>query len=274
MKTSAEHKARLAFAATLLLVALGAFAWYALDARRHATYEIRTPDPVSGLIPDAPVEFHGVEIGRVTRVELVDPRSVRILLSLRQGVPVTAATVATITSRGLATRGFTGYVYVALEDAGHDARPLAAEPGEPYPLIATAPSQSASLDMTIGQVNRNVQAMTELLQAVLDPKTIASLKESADNLQQVSRTLAENNRRLATIVVNGDRASRQLEPLLKSSSETVTALQSQVLPEAYKTLSNLERLSNTLNSVATKVNRDPSILVRGSAAPPGPGESK
>jgi len=116
--------------------------------------------------------------------------------------------------------------------------------------------------------------MTELLQSVLDQKTIASLKDSVDSLQQVTRTLAANNRQLDSIIVNTDRASRQLKPLLASSNDTVKALQTQVLPEAYKTLANMERLSNSLNAAATKINRDPAILVRGSTAPPGPGESK
>jgi len=274
MKITVENKARLAFALALLLIALGGLAWTAVSAGRHATYQIRTQDPVSGLIADAPVEFHGVEVGKVTRVELIDPHSVSILLSLRKEAPVTMATVATITARGLATRGFTGYVVVSLEDVGTDPRPMATPAGEPFPVIPTAPSRSVNLDTAISQVNENVQAMTELLQSVLDQKTIASLKDSVDSLQQVTRTLAANNRQLDSIIVNTDRASRQLKPLLASSNDTVKALQTQVLPEAYKTLANMERLSNSLNAAATKISRDPAILVRGSTAPPGPGESK
>jgi len=274
MKITVENKARLAFALALLLIALGGLAWYALAAARHATYRIGTQDLVSCLIADAPVEFHGVEVGKVTRVELIDPHSVSILLSLRKEAPVTMATVATITARGLATRGFTGYVVVSLEDVGTDPRPMTTPAGEPFPVIPTAPSRSVNLDTAISQVNENVQAMTELLQSVLDQKTIASLKDSVDSLQQVTRTLAANNRQLDSIIVNTDRASRQLKPLLASSNDTVKALQTQVLPEAYKTLANMERLSNSLNAAATKINRDPAILVRGSTAPPGPGESK
>jgi len=274
MKISVENTARLAFAGVLLLIALGAVAWVVVAAGRHATYQIRTHDPVSGLIADAPVEFHGVEVGTVTRVELADPHSVSILLSVRKDAPVTRATVATVTARGLATRGFTGYVVVALEDSGSDLRPIATLPGERYPLIPTAPSRSVNLDTSIGQVTQNVQAMTDLLQSLLDRKTIASLKDSVDGLQQVTRTLAANNRQLGTIIVNADRASQRLEPLLKSSNDTLSALQTQVLPEAYKTLSNLDRLSTSLNGVATQLGRDPSILVRGSAPTPGPGESR
>jgi phospholipid/cholesterol/gamma-HCH transport system substrate-binding protein len=275
MKISVEHKARLAFVAVTLLGTAAALGWFLVASGRYTTYQMRTQDSVSGLIVDAPVEFHGVEVGRVKRVELSDPRSVSILLSVKTEAPVTSATVATITARGLASRGFTGYVYVSLEDSGSRAGPLLAAAGEPYPQLRSTPSRSVNLDTTISQVNANVQVMTDLLQTVLDEKTIASLKQSVDSLQQVAQTLAANNRRLSTIVANTEQASQQFRPLLNSSSDTVRALQTQVLPEAYHTLSNLNRLSTSLNGAAAKINRDPSVLVRGAATPPlGPGESR
>jgi phospholipid/cholesterol/gamma-HCH transport system substrate-binding protein len=104
--------------------------------------------------------------------------------------------VATITARGLATRGFTGYVYVALEDEGADRRPLAVLPGETHPLILTAPSRSFSLDTTISEVKQDVQQLTDLLHSVLDQETVASLKHSVDDLKKVAEALATNSQKL------------------------------------------------------------------------------
>ena len=304
MRISIENKARLIFVAIALLGTASAAGWYFVAAARFVTYRLSTQDSVSGLIVDAPVEFHGVEVGRVKRIELTAPRSVSVLLDIERRAPVTAATVATITSRGLAPRGFTGYVYVALEDAGSQAGPLLVAAGEPYPQLRCAPSSSINLDTMISQVNANVEAMTALAQTVLDEKTITSLKQSVDNLQQVTQTLAANDKRLATIVANTEQASQRFGPLLNSSSDTVRALQTQVMPEAYNalaslnrlsnsssdtvralqtqvmpeaydTLANLNRLSTSMNGAAAKIDRDPSVLVRGAAAPPlGPGESR
>ena len=329
MKMSIENRARIAFAIILLAGAIAGVAWYALTSARYATYQIRTQDPVSGLIVDAPVEFHGVEVGKVTRVELTDAHSVSILLSVDKGAPVTSATVATITGRGLATRGFTGYIYISLEDTGTDAKPLAPSPGSPFPVIPTAPSKYVSLDIAIDQLNRNVQLITDLLQSVLDQKTVASLKQSVNDLQQVTHTLAANNEKLGVIILNAERASARFEPLLQSSGETVNVLQArilpeahativrldrlstmleeklgpilqnterastqfqpllqsgnetvktmqtQILPEAYRTLIKLDSLSTSLNELVTRIGRDPSVLIRGSTPPtPGPGETK
>lgn len=303
MKMSVEARARVAFALALVLGVAATLAWYVVAASRYATYEIRTHDPVSGLIADAPVELHGVDVGKVKRVELIDARSVRILLSVDKDAPVTTATIATITGRGLATRGFTGYVYVSLENAATDARPLAAAPGQPFPLIPTAPSRSVNLDTAISRLNENVQTMTDLLQTVLDQKTVASLKESVDSLQRLAQTLAANNARLNAILANGEQASTRLVPLLQasdaalkeaqrtlaglddlasnhlpplvqSSNDAVRAIQTQLLPEAYRTLATLDQLSASLADVTARIKRDPSVLVRGAVPAPGPGEAR
>jgi phospholipid/cholesterol/gamma-HCH transport system substrate-binding protein len=275
MKNDINAKARFAFVAFLLVSIVAGVIWYFFSASAYMNYQISTQESVSGLIVDSPVEFHGVDVGKVKSIKLIDPHSVNILLSIDKTAPITSASVATITSRGLATRGFTGYVYIAIEDVGTDVRPLTARSGEPYPTIPTMPSKFMTLDATLNQINANVQVLTDLLQSILDQQTIASLKQSADGLQQVTKILAENSKKLNSIVINTERASQRLGPLLDSSHDTVNALQTQILPEAHKALSDLETLTNSFTGIANKVNRDPSILIRGTTPPPpGPGEGK
>ncbi len=274
MNISIENRARLAFISVIILGAVAWLAWHFLYSSQYTIYQIRTHDSVSGLLADAPVEFHGVEVGRVKEVTLLDPRTVSVLLNIRKDAPVTTATIATITSRGLATRGFTGYVYISLEDSGTDDSPLATAPDSSFPLIRSAPSKSVNLDTAISQVNENVQEAVDLLRSTLDKQTIVAHKQAVGNLQNVTAMLDKNDKKLSAIISNTERASNQLPPLLESGNDTIRALQQQVLPEAYKMLSNLDRLSNSLNTLTARINRDPSLLVRGSAPPPGPGEAK
>lgn len=331
-----NRRARLLFAVALVAVFAGGGLWLLLSSAEYTTYQLETQDPVSGLIADSPVELHGVEVGRVKSVELAGPRSVSVLFDVKNGAPINAATVATITARGLAMRGFTGYVYIALENTEADAKPLAILPGKRYPVIPTTASQVVSLDLAVSQVNANVQSLTKLVQTLLDQHTMAALKDSATSLERVSRTLAQNNERLQRLLVNGERASadmpgfirssretmgrvdtlldprtvaslrelvgslesvtgmlagnnakldtligrgekatRDLGPLMQSTHETVELLQSQVLPEAHRMMTHVDDLSSTLAGVARKVDRDPSVLIRGSRSPaPGPGEAK
>jgi phospholipid/cholesterol/gamma-HCH transport system substrate-binding protein len=318
---SPESRARWAFAWLVLLGGVAGLAWFGLASSRSALYEVRTHDSVSGLMADAPVEFHGVEVGKVSRVELTGPASVRLVLQVRKDTPVSTATVATITSRGLASKGFTGYVYVALENDGDGVGPMAVA-GDGYPQIRSAPSRSISLDTAISQVSVDVQNLSRLLQASLDDKTIASLKQSLASMEQVTRTLAANSDKMNAIILsaersskrvepllqsgqeaatvlrtqvlpqahqalanldrassvliaNTERASSRLEPLLESSHESAKVLQTQLLPEAYDAIAKLDRLASTLNGVATRIERDPSVVLRGSGRrPPGPGETR
>jgi phospholipid/cholesterol/gamma-HCH transport system substrate-binding protein len=316
MKIDVDMKARLLFVAFLALLGAGALGWYLVAAARYAVYQIYTGDAVSGLIVDAPVEFHGVEVGKVKSVKLLDPRRVGIVLEVERATPITSATVATIISRGVAARGFTGYVYVSLEDGG-TGTPLQPRPGEAYAEIRTAPAKVVTLDTAVNQVNDNVQATTELLRAVLDKNTVASLRQSIDNLQRVTKVLADNSAKLDSVIATAERASRRIEPLLASSQHTVDAvqdvtrrvgplidsgsdtvrtlqgasgrvgpllgasqqtvdtLQSQILPQVSKAVSDLNALSASFTELANRIERDPSVLIRGSAPPkPGPGEGR
>jgi phospholipid/cholesterol/gamma-HCH transport system substrate-binding protein len=181
MKLDPDRKAHLLFAAVIVVGALLAVGWYVADTTGYRVYRITTTDTVSGLLVDAPVEFHGVDVGKVKRVELTGPGSVSILLGIRDSAPVTAATVATITSRGLATRGFTGYVYVSLEDAGEDKQPIATVQGADYPVIRTAPSRMVNLDIAIDQVSRNVERLSHILESQVLPQMQKTLTH-VDNL--------------------------------------------------------------------------------------------
>jgi ABC-type transporter Mla subunit MlaD len=242
---SATSRARWAFALSLAVVAAAAAAGYAFNAGRYSTYEIRSREPVSGLIAGAPVEFHGVEVGQVREVQLADPRTVRVLLTVRKDAPVSTATVATITGRGLASRGFTGYVYISLEDRAGPGGPLPVAPGAAHPVIASAPSQTVSLDTSINDLDESVQRVTATLEGLLDRDTVSALKQSLASLEQVTHTLAANNARIETFLANAERASVRMQPLLQSSDDVLHSLQTRILPQAQQTLVRLDDLSSS-----------------------------
>lgn len=282
MNLSAEARARVAFGLLVIAGAAGGLIWYLVVLSRYTTFEVRTHDPVSGLMADAPVEFHGVPVGTVKQVELVDPYTVKLLLGVRRDAPVTRATIATVTTRGLAARGFMGYAYVALEDVGTDSRPPVWQPGARFPVIPAAPSRSLTMDATADAAKQDVQRLTDLLHSVLDRNTVASLKESLDELQTIMQAFTAHSKKLDAIIQNAQAAStnaaaasRRISPLLESSQQAVAAMQTELLPEADQTLVKLHELSNSLEEITAEIQRDPTVLVRGrKPPPPGPGEKK
>jgi phospholipid/cholesterol/gamma-HCH transport system substrate-binding protein len=272
-RRSIERKAWIAFALCLFIGLAAGSIWYLRMASAYSAYLLQTGDTVSGLIVDAPVEFHGVEVGRVAEISLNGPDSVNVVLNIRKGTPVSLSTVATITTRGLAARGFMGYVYVALENGGSRPGSLTLDTVSHLPLIAVGPARSISLDTAISEVGANVQAVNSLLQSALNQNALAELDTSLRNLERISEMLAANSERLNAILASTERASRQVTPLLEAGNQTLRAMQTQVLPEAYRTLAEMQALSRSMAGVADKLNRDPSVVVRGMpSTSPGPGE--
>ncbi len=235
---SAHLKAKLIFIVALCAGGLGVGYWYLWSVDQYTTYRIETHDTVSGLIADSPVELHGVEIGKVTRIELIDPRTVGIRLSIAKNAPISKATVATITSRGLAARGFTGYVYVALENIGPETGPPVVESGQPFAVIPTAPALKDTMDTTVADAVQQVRLLTQLIQSVLDEKTVVSLKQSLDGFHEIMATLVANNDRLGSLIANIDHDSRQIGALLDDRS----------IASLKRTLDGLQQITSMLTA--------------------------
>jgi phospholipid/cholesterol/gamma-HCH transport system substrate-binding protein len=124
----------------------------------------------------------------------------------------------------------------------------------------------------LGSFIVNSERDSRNLGLLLDGKTVASLKQSMDGLQKITATLTANDARLNAIIVNADRDSRALGPLLETSNTTLGELHTQVLPQLHETLDTLNGLTHSLNGLTDKVTRNPSIIIRGTVTPPGPGE--
>ncbi len=290
----------------VLLFVLGIFialwATSGLLFNDYLVYKLSTQESVSGLVVDAPVEYKGVEVGKVKSIKLVNSQWIDILLNIKKDSPITNGTVATITARGLTPRGFTGFVYITLKNDGKDLLPLVAQKGQLYPEIPVAPSTSLSLDTTLVQMGKNVQYFTELFKNILDGATINSIKELLSDLKKVTSVLATNNQKLNGILINFEKASYHIEPFLKSGQNVMGQLSKQTLPEVHHmfsdlrpflksghdmmslletqtlpttlhTFTQLDELSRSFSDLLNEIKRDPSILIRGTTPRlPGPGE--
>jgi phospholipid/cholesterol/gamma-HCH transport system substrate-binding protein len=76
--------------------------------------------------------------------------------------------------------------------------------------------------------------------------------------------MAANNEHLASLMTYADRDSRELQPVVQELRT--------MLPQLSRATTDLESLSRAITELANRVSRDPSVLLRGMAVPPGPGE--
>ncbi len=267
METNVKYTVVGAFVISLTAALVIAIIWLSagLSSVRYAVYKVEMQESVSGLGIDSAVEYNGVNVGTVKSIKLnhQDPHLVDLLLNINVDTPITQGTVAV-----LATRGITGLVFIALKDRGTDRRPLVANRGERYPVIPTAPSIFVRLDAALTKISTSFQRISDSIQTLLDKDNQKSIKDTLANLSRVTGTLSKDSEKLSAIIINTQKASENMSPVLQT-------IQNQTLPSFSQLISNLNDTVQSLSEVSSELKQNPSILIRGAAPKtPGPGEGQ
>ena len=203
-------------------------------------------ESVSGLSIDAPVQYKGVNVGRVREIGLNpdNPEEVRVKMLVLEGTPVKNDTVAELHRQGL-----TGVMNVNLTGGSRESDALVPKDGLDYAVI---PSQ----DSLFGRLD---DGATDLLSSLIDTSKRVNRLLSEDNLVAVSTVL--NN----TDVLTGRLAARaqELETLLDDMHEVVASAKraSDKLPDLVEqfdtTAGALESMALSLASAGRHCKRRP-----------------
>ncbi len=261
---------------------------------------------VTGLNLQAAVRFRGIDAGRVDEITIdpANPRDILVRISLREDLPLTHGTTAS-----LGYQGVTGLAFVQLEDRGEDLRPLDPPPGE-APRIALAPSLFDELsDVAITALQQFKTVATQIQDLFADENlgrmgdTLKRLESAAQGMDEtfteapeaiaaIKRLFTpENQARFASVMDNLDRTSGEVGPAvaefrallikLRETSEhidqaTVAAgndLLNGSLPRLNSMMKELTITSKRLTRLIEEVDAAPQMLLlgRGERAP-GPGE--
>ena len=298
-----------AFVLLLTAVLIAGVLWIASGGTLRKHYDLYLAietESVAGLNLNAPVKYNGVEVGKVSVIQLdpQNPQHVRLTFAIERGTPIKQDTVAV-----LKTQGLTGIAYVELGGGSHDSPPLLARSEEPYPEIRTKPSLSSRLENVLSTVLTKLDRTSSNIDALLSNENRAALTSALADIAVVARTIAARKDAIDAGIVsaahaadNGARVTAQLGPVIERigrgadaveamGNEVVLASQSAVktvgavgvdvrqfaaetLPEVQRLLEELNVLSNSLTRLSEQTARDPAGLLRGrSPVPAGPGES-
>jgi len=170
-------------------------------------------ESVSGLVVDAPVNYRGVQVGKVKEISLRpdNPEQVQLVLDIRRGAPIKTDTKATLRSQGL-----TGLYYVELIGGSKEAPPLEAGPGGGPPVIESEPSLFMRLDQAVTGLLDNLDKVSTRLSVLLSDENMDSLQTTMANVAELSSTMAENREDIGAAI--GD-ARRSMADLNKLTSE-------------------------------------------------------
>ncbi|AYH44251.1 MlaD family protein [Azoarcus sp. DN11] len=300
-----------ALAAGLFAIVLGtaliaSLWWFSDDSDSQRTYILESSGNVTGLNLEARVRYRGIPAGKVSDITIDpdDPRKILVVIRLRNDIPLTRGTRAT-----LAYQGVTGLAYVQLNDRGEDPAPLVGE-GEEPPRLKLDPGTMERLTDTALDAARQLKHVADKLGELATDENIRRIGSTLQRLESVAagadrtfadapRTLAsiraalnrENLARLSNTVQNLERASADAGPAigelkalmarLQGLAERVDAatgatgerLTDETLPQLEALLKELKGTSQRIGLLAAEVDASPQMLLLGRPpAPPGPGE--
>lgn len=183
-------------------------------------YDIFFTQSVEGLAKGSGVTFSGVPVGQIESINLEpeSPNFIRVRVSLEEATPVLEGSTATIRST------FTGISTIQIDPpetppAGQPTRARReigcpeqnAQSECPYgvPVIPTRPGALGQLLNTAPELLERVSTLTERLTELLSDRNQESIAGILDNLQQVSRSLAERSPEIAATLAEARVAIRQ-----------------------------------------------------------------
>lgn len=232
MESTSRATAAGIFVVIMVAMLVGILFWVSVDKKTdRIEFDILTSGSVQGLIPQANVELHGINVGTVQSVSFVpdQPNVIQIRMMIDRTAPITYATYATLTSRGV-----TGTTFVDLTTD-----------------LNAPPEKQTQLLMRTSD--------TVPVQIPLRPTVLQSFTENAtDVLDQINNTLAqlnmwlspENSQKLFTAVENAGNAASQVAKL----GETLDIKANQVMTDVSTTLKDVSTLVQSTNKLITSLN--------------------
>ena len=213
------------------------------EATTH--YSMYFYSDVSGLMLGGPVFYLGVEVGNVTRMDIIpgDPMSIRIDIEVKESTPVDTGT-----SASLAYQGITGVAVINLfGDPGMNL-PLKIPPGEEYPVIEVRDSGLVAVLSDAPQVMDKVNALLDEAGKLLGPDNQESIASTLDNVKSLTGALRDKEQAFAQL-------PEDLTATLKDIQQTLAdlkAVAADVRPGLVDTMQNVEDVSEKLSSLVTR----------------------
>ena len=288
MERSANYALVGAMSVILLLGSLVFIVWFAQFSfnQTYDDYRIIFRGPVSGLSRGGEVQFNGIRVGEIIRIELDerDPNKVITDIRIEHGTPVRLDSQARLQSQGI-----TGVRFVMIS-AGTPTRPLLREASrERPPVIAAAPGRLDALVQDVSSMMRDGAQALERINRVLSDQNLATISQSLNDVGAVTAELRERR----TLFARLDGAALQIElaagaarstlggqgrgtlgeistaatelrtavadlrGLINRTDGSMTQLSATTLPEINATLGSIQEAALELQSLTADIRADP-----------------
>lgn len=229
------------FTIGLLVAAIIISLWLNRDRVQRVPFQIATTRSVSGLSPQAPIRFRGLEVGRVRSIAFDQkvPGQIVVDLSINPDAPITRSTWAT-----LGFQGVTGIAFIQLNDDGKEPVRIASDPANPARIELRA-SIFDKLESHGSLILTRTEELTRRLNEFLTPdnqKTIISMFKQATTTANKFETIPQ-----------------QLEPTLAQLPALVGKTQD-TLVAVNKLAKDVDGVLGNVNGLVTRVQAPDGVL--------------
>jgi phospholipid/cholesterol/gamma-HCH transport system substrate-binding protein len=250
MERDARYATVALFALACIAAAVAFIWWYSGrgDRREYQTYEIYFQGTVSGLSKGSPVRYLGVDVGRVTllNVDPQDPGRVKVKAEIDSTAPISGATLAK-----LGLLGLTGLLYIDLQQDPDvpASRPLAQ--GTQYPVI---PSRKGTIEASAEQLPEILAQATSVLariERVLSDENVRAVGQTMANIERASADLPATMAEARALAAELRGISASTLELTNSLNQTLGRMQ----PDLEATLASARSASDKLARTADGLDR-------------------
>lgn len=209
-------------------------------------YSLYFQDDVSGLMMGGPVYYLGVEVGNVTRMDIIpgDPMRVRVDIEVLASTPIDTGT-----SASLAYQGITGVAVINLfGDPGMNL-PLKTPPGEDYPVIEVRDAGLAALLSDAPGIIERINLLLDQASGLVTPENQARVSGTLENIESLTAALKNQERALADLPLGLNETLTEI----RAAVAELKAAAAEVRPGMSATVQHVEQISASMESLTSRL---------------------
>lgn len=219
--------------------------------REFAYYDIIFNEEVSGLTPGSPVEYSGIKVGDVDKLQLApdDPRKVIARVRLSASTPIKQDTHAR-----LALANITGSALIRLFGGSPGSPSVQALDGR-IPVIIADPSPISRFLANGENLMANLNSLVANANLLLSEDNIRNLSKMLDNAEEVTSIVATQKTELADTLHQINLLSKQAGTAIQDISALVGNANGLLNSSGRLALDNAARSMSTLEQTTRRIDQ-------------------